>query len=458
VNDDDTPRPYFLRRRADPRLPAYVIAGFGAIVAAIALGRGELAALGAPFLTLAAAGLVAPRPQRLGGSVTVDVDRVIEGSPVAGTARVDWDGVAEVDVILDAWRGVEPDDPAPVVGWSLPAGRGPATLGFRLRARAWGVHDLGALWIRFRRPGGLIVWEQRVATAPTIRVLPSPLRLDRMLRPAEARAVAGMHLSRLRGPGSDFAELRPYQPGDRLRDLSWATSARLGAPWVTVHHPERTGTVLILLDSFFRDEEDSTEALALAARAAWAIASVHLRAQDRVGLLAQGRTVAWVPPQGGRRARWLLLDELLSVGGAAEDRWRRRRGRGRVVVPPDALIVGVTSLESHTFMRDLIHRSRVGHTTVALVIDTSALLPPSTGQIDLTARRLWLARRDAERHALDRAGVLTALVTPTSGVGPAVSTLRRRMVARRWSRASLSARAAALLLGPANEVRAEDRP
>jgi uncharacterized protein (DUF58 family) len=425
------PREEFLRRRADPRLPAYLIAGLGALVAAIALGRGEIAALGAPYLVLAAAGLARRAPGRIGGSVTVDIDRVLDGRPITGDVEVHWDGVAEVDLVLAGPHGVTPEDPAPVVGWALPAGRGPAAFPFRLRARSWGVHDLGTLWIRLRRPGGLVVWERKVTDAPTIRVLPSPLRLDRLLQPTEPRAVAGLHLSRLRGHGSDFAELRPYQPGDRLRDLSWATSARLGTPWVTVHHPERTGTVMVLLDSFFRDEEDSTEALALAARAAWAVASVHLKAQDRVGLLARGRTVAWVPPQGGRRARWLLLDELLSVGGAAEDPWRRRRGWGRVSVPTDALIVGVTSLESRGFVRDLLHHRRVGHPTVALVIDTADLLPPVRDRIDRAARRLWLARRDAERHALDRSGVPTALVPSAGGVGPAISNLRRRLLAQR---------------------------
>ncbi len=422
------------RRRADPRLPAYLVAGFGALIGAVALGSGEVAALAAPFLAFAAAGLALPRPGGVRGSVHVDVDRVIEGATLSGEIRVDWDGIAEVDVMLDGWRGVTADDPAPHVAWALAPGTGPVRLEFRMRAEAWGAHDLGTLWVRLRRPGGLLIEERRLAATPTVRVLPSPLRLDRLLRPAEPRAVAGMHLSRLRGHGSDFAELRPYQVGDRLRDISWATSARLGAPWVTVHHPERTGTVMLLLDAFFRDEDDSTEALALAARTAWAVASAHLRAQDRVGLQAQGRSVAWVPPQGGRRARWMLLEELLGVGGEAADRWRRQRRFGRPVVPADALVVGVTSLESHSFTRDLIHHRRVGHTTAALVIDTEPLLPSARGSLDATARRLWLARRDAERGALERSGVLTALVTPSGGVGPAISSVRRRMSHWHWRR------------------------
>jgi hypothetical protein len=170
------------------------------------------------------------------------------------------------------------------------------------------------------------------------------------------------------------------------------------------------------------------EVLARTARAAWAVASVHLRAQDRVGLLAKGRTVAWLPPRDGRRARWLLLDELLAVGGAAEDVWRPRTRGSRASIPADALVVGVTGLGWHSWTRDLLRYRRAGHSTVALVIDSADLLPAPHGDVDLAARRIWLAQRETERHALERGGVPTALVTGES-VAPAISALRRRMTA-----------------------------
>lgn len=414
-------------RRPDPRLPAYLVAGFGSLMVAVAVGRPELAALGAPFLALAALGLWRGRAVELHGTVGIHADRAMEGDVVEGEVRIDWGGRAEVDVILDGWRGVTPVEPEGALGWALPLGRGPVILPFRIRARSWGVHDLGVLWVRARRPGGFVVMEQRLARAPSLRVLPSQLRLSRLLKPAEPRTVAGVHLTRFRGHGTDFAELRPYRPGDRMRDVSWSTSARLGEPWVRVNHPERTGTVVLLLDTVFSERGSSVEALARGAQAAWAVASAHLRVQDRVGLLAWGRTAAWLPPQGGRRARWMLLDELLTVGRAAEDLLRRRRFGGRAAVSADALVVGITSLRSQTFTPDLLRYRRAGHATVALVIDTSDLLPPDGSSTDVAARQIWLARREAERLSLERGGVPTAMVTAKEGVGPAILTLRRRM-------------------------------
>ncbi|MDT8342525.1 MAG: hypothetical protein RQ751_13525, partial [Longimicrobiales bacterium] len=137
-----------------------------------------------------------------------------------------------------------------------------------------------------------------------------------------------------------------------------------------------------------------------AARATWAVASMHLRAQDRVGLLARGRTAAWLPPRSGRRARLMLLDELLSVGRAAQDLTRRRIPRKRVKVPHDALIVGVTSLQNNTFSPNLLRYRRHGHATVALVIDTADLLTRAEDPVDAAARRLWFAQRHTERRNL----------------------------------------------------------
>ena len=149
--------------------------------------------------------------------------------------------------------------------------------------------------------------------------------------------------------------------------------------------------------------------------------------QDRVGLLSWGRTVAWVPPLTGRRARLLLMDELLSVGGAEQDPLRRRLEGGRVAIPSDAMVVGVTGLRSRYFVQGLMRYRHAGHTVAALVVDIADLLPPPKTRADEAALRVWLAQRDAERFALDRRGVATAVVSESPGVGPAISTLRRKM-------------------------------
>ena len=416
------------RGRADPRLLAYLAAAGACLVGTLIVGRAELAAIGVPFAALALLGLVDRRPPRLRAAVTVDAHRVLEGDEVTGYVTVDWDGQAVVDVLIDRLPGVTVVEPAPALGWSLPATTGPVELVFRVRAESWGRHELGRVHARARRPAGLLTWESLVCPGPTLRVLPRPLHLDALLKPSEPRTVAGAHLARVRGPATDLAELRPYVPGDRLRDLSWAATARTGEPWVVVRHPERTGTVVLLIDVTVDGSASSSEALARTARAAWAVAEVHLQAQDRVGLVASGRATAWLPPASGRRARWILLDELLAVGGATEDR-RVTRPTRRVSLPADALVVGVTTLRSPSFARQLVHHRRKGHATGALVVETTDLVAPPADIVDAAAQRLWRGEVEVERHRLERAGVPTALVAGDD-VAPAIAALRR-VLARR---------------------------
>ncbi len=129
-------------------------------------------------------------------------------------------------------------------------------------------------------------------------------------------------------------------------------------------------------------------------------------------------------------------------------------------MPTDALIVGVTSLQSHTFVPYLMRYRRIGHATVALVIDTSDLLPDVGNPVDGAARRIWFAEREADRRSLERAGIPTALVAGTGGVGAAILSLRRRMNAllpptrvALWNRgeASTDAETAATMADPSRQ-------
>src|SRR5690606_39941604 len=141
--------------------------------------------------------------------------------------------------------------------------------------------------------------------------------------------------------------------------LDWAATARLRRPFVNRHHPELAGDVVIAIDALTDGSAASTAVLARAARAAWALASVHLRANDRVGLAGLGGSTQWLPPAGGRLARYRLLETLLRIGGEAADRVVMMSRRG-VDVPPGALIIALTSLyDADTARRSEEHTSEL---------------------------------------------------------------------------------------------------
>jgi uncharacterized protein (DUF58 family) len=95
----------------------------------------------------------------------------------------------------------------------------------------------------------------------------------------------GNHLSKLRGRGMDFAEVRNYQAGDEIRHMEWRVTARTGRPHVKIYQEERERPVVLLVDfnpsMIFgtRVAFKSVVAARLAAILAWTV----IKQGDRVG-------------------------------------------------------------------------------------------------------------------------------------------------------------------------------
>lgn len=97
--------------------------------------------------------------------------------------------------------------------------------------------------------------------------------------------LAGKNVSKLRGRGLNFEEMRQYQLGDDIRTMDWKVTMRTGKPHVKVYTEERERNVYLLVDQrqsmFFgsKGKTKSVIAAEIAALAAWRI----LEATDRVG-------------------------------------------------------------------------------------------------------------------------------------------------------------------------------
>ncbi len=131
----------------------------------------------------------------------------------------------------------------------------------------------------------------------------------------------GVHHSRSRGAGLEFAQYRAYEPGDELRQIDWKLYARSDRFFVREAERESPLTVWIVLDATAsmtqRDGERGTRFDA-ARRLTACIAELALRQGDRFGLLVlHGDGVRLVPPGNGARQRDQVLLALLglSAGG-----------------------------------------------------------------------------------------------------------------------------------------------
>jgi uncharacterized protein (DUF58 family) len=405
----------------DARLIPYCVIAIAALGAALVAGQPALAALAAPFALALAFGLRRTTPVHVMARITLDTDQVLEGDLVTGRIELAWDGELLPHAMLHRLRGKAHSSAATF--WSLPHTTHSLELPIALTATQWGRHPAGEVWLRLRAPFGMLTWTGRVATAPTLRVLPKSERLTRLLDPAEYRAVLGMHRSRRFGAGSEFAELRQYSPGDRLRDLNWAATARRRKPLVNAHHPELSGDVVIALDAFADGSTGSTEALARAARAAWALASIHLRSNDRVGLVGLGGSTRWLAPASGRRAQYRLLETLLGMGGEPSD--LPRAERTRINVPAAALVVAITPLHERTTIGALQSWRAHGRMVAVVAVDTSDLLGDAASAGEVQARRLWRIELERRRRELTELGIPVVTLGADGRIGPVVSALRR---------------------------------
>lgn len=412
-----------LRAAADERLLPYVLIALGGLAAALILGRPALVALAVPFVLALTLGLRRTAPVRLDARIVVDADQLLEGDRLTGRLTLAWDGPFDADVMLFRLSGVTPAD-GDTVAWSLPHPSGRVELPLALTADHWGRHTPFEAWVRLASPFGLLTWTGKVATAPTIRVLPSRERLTRLLDPTESRAVAGMHRSRRLGQGGEFAEVRPYVPGDRARDLNWGATARYRRPFVNSYHPELSGDVVIAIDAFGDGSTGSAEALARAARAAWTLASVHLRANDRVGLVGLGGRTASVLPAGGNMARYRLLETLLRIGGEAASASAARTGRPGGV-PASALVIALTPLHDDVTVHSLQAWRARGRSVAVVAVDTEDLLAPPETEAEILARRVWRLDLERRKRALADLGIPVVTIAAEGPITPVVTALRR---------------------------------
>ncbi len=142
------------------------------------------------------------------------------------------------------------------------------------------------------------------------------------LRPGQIRAaLSGGYLSRVRGRGMEFAEVRSYQAGDDVRSIDWRVTARQGKPHTKLFQEERERAVLLAIDyrrpMFFatRGCFKAVQASKLAALLAW-----HALEQgDRVGafLFSEERQCD-LRPQLGKAGVLNLLRQMV-----ADPAWQR---------------------------------------------------------------------------------------------------------------------------------------
>ena len=142
--------------------------------------------------------------------------------------------------------------------------------------------------------------------------------------------ISGLHRSPRKGFSVEFADHRPYQPGDDLRYVDWKIAARADR-WVVKQFEEETNLRATLVLDVSRSMEWSGSPtrltkLAYAERLVASLALLLIRQRDAVGLVRYDDQVRSALPPRARSAQWRRILAALDAPGA-----------GRASRAPDAL-------------------------------------------------------------------------------------------------------------------------
>jgi len=357
----------------------------------------------------------------------LSADRVIEGDSVTVTVTVTARSAIPLLEVLD----VLPREGEPVSGHhravvALRAGQS-TIVRYELRAPR-GVHDLGLVVVRARDRWGVRAWEQRHVARKTVRVYPRITPLRSLPRPLHTQTSVGDYVSPALGEGIEPGDIREFAPGDRVRQVNWRASLRLGKLYVTQRHRERNADVVLMLDTLAEVGTRSTGTLDLGVRAVASLAAAYLARKDRVGLISYGGTIDWVRPGTGRIQYERLADTLLRASVVFTYVSKDLAFVPPRVLPSHALVIAVTPLLDERFARAARDLAARGFDVVLVVISpvevTRSLVRGSLS--DQLACRLWTLERRARLDEFRRQGIVVLEWRPTEPLELALAMQGRR--------------------------------
>ncbi len=143
-------------------------------------------------------------------------------------------------------------------------------------------------------------------------------RIEISTRRLVDEGVAGEYHSVFKGRGLEFAEVRPYQPGDDVRTIDWNVTARMETPYVKQYVESRDLTVFVVVDVSGSQNFGSRSILKReqCAEIAALLSFAAQRNQDRVGAaLVTDRLELFLEPRRSRTHVLRVVREILARQG-----------------------------------------------------------------------------------------------------------------------------------------------
>ncbi len=226
----------------------------------------------------------------------------------------------------------------------VPPGRF-ADLDYRARPTRRGAYSFKGSSLRIASPLGLW-WRKRfVENTAEVRVYPNYSTISKLLayEVDNRLQLAGVRLSRRRGEGIEFHQLRDYRDGDSLRSIDWKATSRMSRLIAREYQDERDQQIVFLLDTGRRmlAKDGDLSHFDHALNAMLLLSYVALRQGDGAGVMTAGPTRSWLPPRKGLDAINDLLNHVYEIEpqhvevdylAAATELAVRQRRRSLVVI------------------------------------------------------------------------------------------------------------------------------
>jgi len=406
---------------------ALAVVAAWAFCLAIALGRVELFFLAVPLLVPVLRALAPGRRAVREFHLEPDASQVIEGEELTLTisARLqDAPGPVEILPVLPPLVTASTAWPHAVLA---PSAEGRIRWDSRLRCGASGTIELGVVFFRAWDQAGLWVGAARQAQRTIVQVDPRAALVGRLPAPRQTAAPFGLHVSRKLGDGTDFADIRPFTAGDRIKRINWAVSLRARRLHVNQFYTERSGEIILLIDSFVSIGRRPDASLDHCLRAAASLAMGYLRQHDRVGLMDYGGLVHWTRPASGPAQYARLLESLARISISPTEFLQDLTVLPEAMLPWHALIIALTPLADERFATMVGRLAAQGRDVVLLALRTDELcerIVPRRMNRELL-RRVWLLERGQRLRELRGCGVRAVDWSPSQPIETALLRARR---------------------------------
>lgn len=145
----------------------------------------------------------------------------------------------------------------------------------------------------------------------------------RKLHPPKAQT--GALLSKTRGRGMEFDEVRHYQAGDDVRAIDWRVTARTGSPHTKLYREERERPIMFVVDLAYSQHFGSQLVLksVLACHLTSAMAWLAIQRGDRVGaLIGHPQRHVEIRPQARQHGVLRIIHSLVELQNESVTAWQ----------------------------------------------------------------------------------------------------------------------------------------